>query len=675
MKPDNKKWMIGFMVLIVFALASSLVMAAIDFGEIWHSVWTYPVKLIVNFALIYFIFIIFSQTILERLDAMMGAKGQKADITQGISGFFLYAIGLIIAVISAFALGGQYIWEWMLAAKMLQPIVKFFWDGKAMRWDLLLNALIILLAGAAVKNFMVKPNANAHSKEAGWVTWIIILLIAFFLANNIEQLGEKTGYHGEKHDYYLWKHPWGVKAYYYLLGNENCIVNDDISSLQDQKNEAQTELGKTGVAADPNKGPGLTSQIQNIDTQITNSRTTLQGKIDTLHKQDKKTRAEINQKRFCYTDKSIKAYSEKGEKNTKEDMGISENEVIGYGVLRGDHLFVLIGGTVLMLWVFMRKRKGGEAPIFDKGSKMVYVLAIFIAASSAHSGWTKIQLIDISYWLVLILMYQNSKMKSAGWKFGLYYAIVDSFSMALFNYRPDAAKIFTIIPPYADDFVSTWIRGTIIGFAAQLFSKKEGAFRQAWDSSRNEAKRRGTESWLNMFSKINKGKWNPLRFILGDVEAGENRLRGYYNQMATDVNDLDNMRTELQGLDPAQNGPRIIELQQGRAVQCQRIDIQTPERTTFSEGMPDNRHAAYDYGAGTISIFESANNVWARSNVTVNCIARNKSVLGIEDYLRKAILANNNNNVQQANAILQELGLPLIPAPQNPQPQQGGNNP
>ena len=674
MKPDNKKWMLVFMVLLVFALASSLVMAAVDFGEIWHSIWTYPIKLIVNFAIVYFIFIVFSQTILERLDAMMGAKGQKADITQGVSGFFLYAIGLIIAVISAFALGSQYIWEWMLAAKILQPMVKFFWDGTAMRWDLLINTGILMIVGAALKNFLKPLKQNGSSKEAGWVMWIIILIVALFLANNIEQTAYKMDLHQTEHNYYVWKHPWGARAYYYLLGNENCVVDDATAKLSSNiADETQQKNGliQQGVQPTDAKITKIDGNINNLQTQLKQRQTDLTKKVNELHKQDKKTRNQINTKRYCYTEKAIKSYISGGDKNPTSEIGINEDELVGYGILRGDHLFVLIGGTLLMLYIYKRKLKSTGAPLFEKGSKMSWVLSIFIAATSAHSGWTKIELIDLSYYLIIVLMYQSSKMEKIGWKFGLYYAIVDSFAITLFNHRPDFAWLIAKMIPaelfVGNVFLASWIRGMVIGMIAQWVTNKNSAVREALTQSRNEGHRRSRNWWLERFSGLS-GRLSRipiLRNIFGDVAGAENRMLNYYGEMMTDIQDLQSMKAEFDrlhqksltpaGLTPAELA-RVRTLEIGDTTAASRcLDLNVNNAITLPSQVPDDGHPAYDPGVNIPAYTWNGAN-WI-ADPPVPSTRRNKSIRGTENYLRRMIIIHNWDNIQQANRIIQMYNL------------------
>jgi len=83
--------------------------------------------------------------------------------------------------------------------------------------------------------------------------------------------------------------------------------------------------------------------------------------------------------RYCYTQKS---FDEFGQTNRVDYTAFKDKdpEIIGFGVLRGRQIIVLVLGTLMLIWLFQTLKVGAD------NNWIRYILAFILAANTAHDG-------------------------------------------------------------------------------------------------------------------------------------------------------------------------------------------------------------------------------------------------------------------------------------------------
>ena len=241
--------------------------------------------------------------------------------------------------------------------------------------------------------------------KVGAILFVIFIGIYF----SVSQIPQGTDYDDATYKF-IWEEKWFIKGRMYLLGDEYCKVTIDTRPWWKVWGERDVKVYDD----------------------------------------------------YCYVQESVDEYA--GERGHVERTFTSFKDVTksngGFGILRGTRLFVLIGGTLLMIWLF-------SSGIFGQGMtdiKTRWALSIAIAATSAANGLEKGQFILIAYWTILIILARNMGFKQDGnWNtfgLGFAYGIVNTLSNNIFG----AENVGYQFAWDGNSFLANFIAGSIAGY-------------------------------------------------------------------------------------------------------------------------------------------------------------------------------------------------------------------
>lgn len=234
--------------------------------------------------------------------------------------------------------------------------------------------------------------------------------------------------------------------------------------------------------------------------------------------------------------KGVKEYLIGGEGYTKEnDYCIQANEqgeaVTKCAILRGTHLFVFVGVSIILSLLFNSKLSfGGEG-----SKKWMWVLGVIVGAETAHSGLSKSAFLQIAYWWLLILIFR--KMRDAG----TYPGVAAGLSYGLVN---TVGRIFGIGLVGGRSFVWNFVIGYIFGVVYDMLTGKGGILHgREMEQLRGKLgsflSRRGLNlnrcvkrqnAWLNGF--IIRG---GLAKVFEHINKRREELKGIYKKIDDDL--------------------------------------------------------------------------------------------------------------------------------------------
>ena len=367
------------------------------------------------------------------------------------------------------------------------------WQGKYFTKQIIVNTLMIM--GILYIVLMVLPqvfpdmgrSSFLSSYSQGNTNTIIFFTVIGMLSLivSINAIGPSE---------YVWEKQWWTDGKLYLLGDKYCTLDmhqEEIDGLKNAEakyyqkndngniiigNDGKPALAKENWIRSVTKGlPIIKSAQEKVNTYTKN--------IEALSKEQQDSR------RYCYTAKSKLPSAQR----PTTEYSTTEGEKIGWGILRGQRLFVLIGSLLIFFLLF--KIIGTELD-----ATVRWVLTIMFAANTAQSGMLKSEFLKMAYWTLLFLLFKTFTQKTGDDKTGqtmacgLSFGIVNTMAVTAF------AEYNLGIPMFqSPNFVTNFLIGAGFGLVIGLIKN--------WDESfiKKAADRLSTPEWKKRFGKIKNG--------------------------------------------------------------------------------------------------------------------------------------------------------------------------
>lgn len=193
-----------------------------------------------------------------------------------------------------------------------------------------------------------------------------------------------------------------------------------------------------------------------------------------------------NSKKFCYTAASKLPKAERPDDTSPSD----ENPLLGWGILRGGRLFILIGSIIVFYLLFKV-----VSPNLDNTARVP--LTIMFAITTAQANTAKSQFLNMAYWVLLFLLYKTFAKQTGegektgeGMAWGLSFGTVHTLAITTFRQYGLGLPMF----PQTGSFISNFMYGFIFGLILGMVKGGQNSFFR--------------KSMGNLGKNTAKGKWN-----------------------------------------------------------------------------------------------------------------------------------------------------------------------
>ncbi|NQV08543.1 hypothetical protein HQ529_01675 [Candidatus Woesearchaeota archaeon] len=363
----NKVFGIVMLVLIVLTMTSSLATAAIT-DTIKNATNNYKHE-VVNI-LVLSVLLITAIALYPKLE-----KRQRE---------ILQFVGIVAAIFIAFRFGAdEYFWK-------IGKIMIF------MHLRIWINTLVIIVVGFII--ISIPKIAEKLPKEgmAKYAVYLVLFIMAFMIA--ISPMKDDNGkiekYPGDDKYPYIWEREYIKPWKFILLGDSECYASDGFVIGKQKDKEIKLSDGEEYYIKD--------DELYHYDNDWYLGWFQSDEKIELDSIENNKIKEELKGKititedsskggRYCYTQES-----KEGVKGPKV-LNKGDEELLGFGILRGQNLFIFILGTFLLIWLF-------NYLLGKENNYINYTISVLLAGSMAHSGmsWGRfILLAEVITWYLL----------------------------------------------------------------------------------------------------------------------------------------------------------------------------------------------------------------------------------------------------------------------------------
>ncbi len=341
------------------------------------------------------------------------------------------------------------------------------WRQKFFTVKILINTIcVFFLIFIGVRIFDKFKGTSYSGKDSKLV---LIGMAVFALVISIQFIGPTE---------FLWEKEGVRSASLYFLGDKNCeydLRQAEIDGLVDARNsylkkEKTVIEGKEVEVYDSDaieeglirgglrKIPLGTKLVDSAEGVVAS----YDKKIEVVEKDA------ANSKKFCYTAASKLPKAERPDNTSPSE----ENPLLGWGILRGGRLFILIGSLLIYFLLFKI-----VSPNLDKTARVA--LTIMFAANTAQSNLGKAQFLGMAYWVLLFLLYKTFVKQTGqgdktgeGMAWGLSFGVVHTMATTTFRQYGLGLPMF----PQTGDFISNFIFGFVFGIMIGMFKGGQNSF-------------------------------------------------------------------------------------------------------------------------------------------------------------------------------------------------------